>query len=157
MISLYVRNLVIYLIISSLALNLNPGKAYKKQINFFCGLVIVLIAIEPIKYLFNLNEFNLDSVIGKYDQYLEVSKLSYDDENTNRYYGMSLEEGIKDMFTKEKYSVNDVRIILNKYSEVLRCEIVISKEVNSENCEKIKKTINEVYKIEIDNIYILKR
>lgn len=157
MISLYVRNLVIYLIISSLALNLNPGKAYKKQINFFCGLVIVLIAIEPIKYLFNLKEFNLDSVIGKYDQYLDVSKLSYDDENTNRYYGMSLEEGIKDMFTKEKYSVNDVRIILNKYSEVLRCEIVISKEVNSENCEKIKKTINEVYKIEIDNIYILKR
>lgn len=44
----WIRNLVCYLIIFTAILEILPGKDYKKYIQFFAGLVLILLLTTPI-------------------------------------------------------------------------------------------------------------
>ncbi len=44
----WIRNLVCYLILFTAVLEILPGKEYKKYIQFFAGLVLILLLTSPI-------------------------------------------------------------------------------------------------------------
>lgn len=44
----WIRNLVCYLVIFTAVLEILPGKEYKKYIQFFAGLVMILLLATPI-------------------------------------------------------------------------------------------------------------
>ena len=44
----WIRNLVCYLVIFTAVMEILPGKEYKKYIQFFAGLVLILLLATPI-------------------------------------------------------------------------------------------------------------
>lgn len=44
----WIQNLVCYLVIFTAVLEVLPGKEYKKYIQFFAGLVLILLLVTPI-------------------------------------------------------------------------------------------------------------
>lgn len=51
-----VRNIVVYLILVTIVMNLVGKSSYRKYISIFTGMVLILIVAKPIVSLFNLSD-----------------------------------------------------------------------------------------------------
>jgi stage III sporulation protein AF len=55
----WIKNIVIYMIINTIIMNLLGNKSYKKYVSIVSGMILVLIVISPLVKLMKLND-NLD-------------------------------------------------------------------------------------------------
>ena len=52
----WVRNIVIYLILNTIIMNLLGNSSYKKYVSIVSGMILLLIVVTPFLKLFNIDE-----------------------------------------------------------------------------------------------------
>lgn len=156
----WMKSLIIYLILSGLVINLAPGGNYKKYISFFTGLIVIIILAEPISYIFKLSGGDIDEFTAGIEEYMEQAEVIEDRDTIYDYYEMSLGEAVKQSVCSEGYKVTAVEIITDEQENVLKCTVVLdsSEQVSGNETEvNIKKCIYDVYNIDFESIYIVRR
>jgi len=73
----WIRNIVIYMIINTIIMNLLGNKSYKKYVSIVSGMILVLIVISPLIKLMKLDE-NLDYYLQANDFAVEASDFKND-------------------------------------------------------------------------------
>lgn len=154
----WMKSLIIYLIMSGLVINLAPGSNYKKYIGFFTGLIVIIIISEPISYVFNISGGDIDKLVASVEGYMTSRSSLETQDNIYDYYDMSLSETIKYSLNEEGYEVSDIEVITDDEEHILKCTVSINKKEISETWEiNIKKHISDVYNVDFDSIYIVRR
>ncbi|MBQ9610252.1 MAG: stage III sporulation protein AF [Lachnospiraceae bacterium] len=152
------RSLVIYLLLSGLVMKLVPEKNYSRYISFFMGLVMIIILSRPIIYILKLDKEEYIGRIEKnVDEFFTVNSYnSFDgkEDEAASYYELSLDEAVKYVCRNEGYEVSYVSVITDNDKNILSCVIYINGDYD-ENI--IKNLINDVYKIDFESIYIVRR
>ncbi len=154
----WMKSLIIYLILSGLVMNMTPGRNYKRYINSFAGLIVVIILSEPLSYIFHLSSGDLAGIAESFSGYMDQSNtVEYD--NIYNYYEMSLGETIRYDMEKQGYPVERVETTTDADEHILRCTVIISSDNKnrSELVSEMKKYISDVYNVEMDSIYIVRR
>jgi stage III sporulation protein AF len=73
----WVRNIVVYLILNTIIMNLLGNKSYKKYVSIVSGMVLMLIVISPLMKLMKLDD-NLDLNLQFNDLSIETSEFKND-------------------------------------------------------------------------------
>ncbi len=158
----WMKTLIVYLIFSGAIINMSPSGNYKRYINLFTGLIVIVILSNPISYIFNLKSADVDILaksVGKYMEYnqqLESYGEIYD------YYDISISEAIRISLEEKGYTIEKVEVITN--GELLvSCRIYCNRKSNcstedNTNIEiNIKNYVSQVYNVDFDSIYIVRR
>ncbi len=153
----WMKNVIIYLILSGIIINVTPNSNYKKYINFLSGLIVIIILAEPITYIFNIGGGDIDKLYEEASFYIEQNSIfgQYTGEEHIDYYDMSLNESILSYLEGLGYEVNQISVITDSENNITEC-IVMTKEPK-EIIIEIKNVISEVYNVDVDSIYIVKR
>lgn len=76
MLTQWIQKIISMLLVMSAILQVIPGKDYEKYIRFFCGLVLILLALSPIAALKGLKaeQFYQKEVYQQYEK--EIERMS---------------------------------------------------------------------------------
>lgn len=153
----WMKNIVIYLILSGIVINVTPNSNYKKYIDFLSGLIVIIILAEPLTYIFNLGGGDINQIYDDLNSFVEENKLSSQESGVERvdYYGMSLNESIMSYLNALGYEVSQVSVITDSDNNISEC--IIMTEEAKDIVVEIKNVISEVYNVEVDSIYIVRR
>ncbi len=153
----WMKNIVIYLILSGIVINVTPNSNYKKYIDFLSGLIVIIILAEPLTYIFNLGGGDINQIYDDLNSFIEENKLSSQESGVERvdYYGMSLNESIMSYLNALGYEVSQVSVITDSDNNISEC--IIMTEEAKDIVVEIKNVISEVYNVEVDSIYIVRR
>jgi len=106
----WIKNIVIYMLLNTIIMNLLGNKSYKKYAGIISGMILVLIVISPLMKLMRLddnldyylrfNEFNIDTI--EFQNNLSIAEDSqreaifgmYEDKIIERTRELLMEEGI---------------------------------------------------------------
>lgn len=157
----WIRNLVIYMILNTIIMNLLGNSSYKKYVSIVSGMILVLIVISPfIKYL--RMEGNLDYYLQSNAFAVETSDfknnlLQMEDQQMNAVfeeYTDRIRSQVERILTGEELKLDRLDVIYNKdtnsvsFGEITRMEI----EARYDSDEKPKQSQIEVERIEIGSI-----
>lgn len=150
-----IKKIVIFSLIAYGICELTPKEEYRKYINLFAGMVLLLIVLGPI-YTFFSKDNSLEMELKKF-----MVKGELDDMETyfNEYDKMRIEEvarvyndevvaGITDIVEKEQLYVNSVDVELNldtesqEFLKVLSVDLTISRKYQDESI-KVKEILLE--------------
>ncbi len=67
----WIRNIVIYMILNTIIMNLLGNSSYKKYVSIVSGMILVLIVISPLMKLFDLED-DLEYYLGSNEQAAEA-------------------------------------------------------------------------------------
>ncbi|MBR3833623.1 MAG: stage III sporulation protein AF [Lachnospiraceae bacterium] len=156
----WMKSLIIYLIFAGVIINLSSSGSYKKYIKFYTGVVAIIILIKPISYIFNFDEkalygalMEIDSLGNYYEELPSGDKIA-------DYYDMSLSQGIKLELQHRGYMVEEVSVTTDRDDKLVGCRVYIDKASELDKSfeeNNIKIYINEVYNLNVDNIYVVRR
>lgn len=166
----WMKSLIIYLIFAGAVINLSPSGNYKRYIRFFTGLVAVIIIMKPVLYIFDFDGSKLYEGYGKLEGYIQgyedfvggtggASSINSQAELMD-YYDLGLSEGIKHELIDRGFWVEDVSVTTDKEDNLIGCRVFVSKSSKLDKTfeeNEIKNYIFDVYNLEIDNIYVLRR
>ncbi|HHV09066.1 MAG TPA: stage III sporulation protein AF [Clostridiales bacterium] len=120
----WIRNIVIYMIMNTIVMNLLGNKSYKKYISIVSGMILVLIVITPVlrvikldeslDYFFNSNNFTVDT--SEFKKELEGVEREQQ-EAIFAEYEDGIREQVKELLQKRDISVDYVDVIFNMDSE----------------------------------------
>lgn len=158
MISAWMKGLIIYLLLSGLVMKLVPGKNYERYVSFYMGLILVIMLAKPIFLIFSVNPGDIELIINSIDGYLTFSESDYADKSDinsgGTYYEYALNETIRQECISNGYNVTDVSVITGKNNDILSITLYIEEDIDENN---IKNLIYDVYKIDMESIYIVRR
>lgn len=158
MISAWMKGLVIYLILSGLVMKLLPGKSYERYVSFYMGLILVIMLAKPVLLLFKVSSRDMDAVINNVDRYLTFEGADYQGGKANAsnstYYEWGFKEAIKEDCNKAGYEVYKVSVITDKSGNVLGLTLYVEGKTDEND---LKNYINDVYKVDFESIYIVRR
>lgn len=63
------KDLIVYMILSAMVLNLSPGKNYRRYIALFTGLVLIIMLAKPVSKLLSLDSSSYLMSIENYVYY----------------------------------------------------------------------------------------
>ncbi len=113
----WVRNIIYYLIMIGIVLNILPDKKYEKYVKMVFGIIIIMVLISPIFNFLDLSEKLDVSLMEKiYLQELENNETSFADiakkqkETLFEEYENEMSQGIKDIVEKNGLWVRSVDI-----------------------------------------------
>lgn len=162
----WIRNIVIYMILNTIIMNLLGNSSYKKYINIISGMILVLIVIAPLMDLMNLND-TLDFYLASNDLAVETSEFEFslkqmEEAQMNEVFGeykLKLKENAKDLLTEEGLYLKDFDIVFDKneksntFGQIIQIEIDASMEGDLE--EEVAEVF-QINRIEINQIEISK-
>ena len=175
----WIRNIVCFLCILNVFMQVLPGGAFKKYVRFFGGLLLVVIVLNPLADLVKVSgsfekAWRMESLKEEVDN-LELTKQGMEDfrsEKINEAYQKELKRQIEEVvkandfdpvnteitFEEGEDGVQMMRRIQLKMTPHKGDEISIPKVGSAQeqgDTENIKKEIQEVYHISMDNINII--
>ncbi len=120
----WIRNIVIYMIMNTIVMNLLGNKSYKKYISIVSGMILVLIVITPFLRLIRLDE-SLDYFFNSNNFSVDTSEFRKDLESVEKEQQEAVfaefEEGIrkqvKELLQKKNILADSIDIIFNTDSE----------------------------------------
>lgn len=120
------KNLVSFTLICSLLLNLVEDSAYEKYIRFFCGIIFLLLMVQPVRELINGDysfEQEIKQEMAKYDRQEIERELLVAEEGKKRQmeeeYDKALEEEIREYLVwqgivSEQHDIEKVEVELEE-------------------------------------------
>ncbi len=166
----WMKSLIIYLIFAGAVINLSPSGNYKRYIRFFTGLVALILIMKPVSYIFDFDESKLYEGYDNFEVYvkgyeeLEGGAVGFSEDNSREelydYYDLGLSEGIKLELIKRGFLVEEVSVTTDKENVLIGCRVFVSKNSKLDKTfeeNEIKKYIFDVYNLDFDNIYVLRR
>ena len=70
----WIENIAFYLVIIVAVIQMTPGKNYKKYIQFFAGLILILMMAGPILKIFNMEGYQHAEYQKKLEEIEEITK-----------------------------------------------------------------------------------
>ncbi len=70
----WMENIAFYLVIIVAVIQMTPGKNYKKYIQFFAGLILILMMAGPILKIFNMEGYQHAEYQKKLEEIEEATK-----------------------------------------------------------------------------------
>ncbi|MFP4698407.1 MAG: stage III sporulation protein AF [Eubacteriales bacterium] len=154
----WIKNILIYIILVTIILNLLPQGQYRKYIKVFTGLVLIIIIIQPLAKLNNLDrELSTKLLDENLNIEQEGLKRQYDDFTEEQEkmiiesYMSELKNQIIFLLEQDGIYIKDVGIEVNKNRESDKYG-TIEKIFISTSLEEDKKTASNT--IQIDRIII---
>jgi stage III sporulation protein AF len=148
----WIKNIVIYMIINTIIMNLLGNKSYKKYVSIVSGMILVLIVISPVIKLMDLDE-NLDYFLQSNDFAIETSDFKNDlyqmeVEQSNAIfseYQDKIQTQVKEMLLEDMVYLKSFNIIIDKdtksntFGEIKSMDIEADLEDDSGGSQRIGK------------------
>ncbi|MBQ7707534.1 MAG: stage III sporulation protein AF [Lachnospiraceae bacterium] len=155
MIVAWMKGLVIYLILSGLVMKMVPGKNYEKYISLYMGFILVIMLAKPVIMLLFKKDGDVENLMDKVDNYLSFDVGNISDINEGiTYYELGVGEDLKLELIKNGYDVSKVTFVGDEKKNVMSVTLYMTGEFDEKD---IKKYINDVYNIDYESIYIVRR
>lgn len=71
----WIQNLTFYIILTTCVLHLLPGKEYKKYVQFFTGLVLILMLITPVVKIFGIEGADFENELEELQERIDSWEL----------------------------------------------------------------------------------
>lgn len=151
------KSLVLYLILSGIVLNFSPNSNYKRYIRFFSGLLVLILMAEPIQFLFHLSSGDLERFTAQIEN--DIHKSAYDiaQDTIYNYYEMGLAASIRETLLANNIHVVKVEVLTDQQNNVAKCTVWVSEPQSDQLEETIKSLLSDVYNLEFNRIYIVRR
>lgn len=151
----WIRNLVIYMILNTIIMNLLGNSSYKKYIGIVSGMILVLLVISPLmrflkidenlNYYLQSNEFTVEASDFKNDlrRMEEMQSDAVFDEYKNK-----IKKQVEAFLQVEELSLLDFELTFNRdqnskgFGEILSMDI--KSEPNNKDMKKDRITIDEI-------------
>ncbi len=160
----WIRNIVIYMLLNTIIINLVGGKNYKKYISIVSGMILVLIVITPIMDFMKIED-KLDLFQSKNDFSVETSEFRADlnrMEEAGREaifaeYKEKIKQQVKEILAKEKLKLTEFDLKLDQDAASSEFGSVLSMDISATNEYSSRKEENNhllIDDIEINHIRI---
>ena len=145
----WIRNIVIYMILNTIIMNLLGDKSYKKYVSIVSGMILVLIIVSPLMNYMDLED-TLDYYLQANDFTVETSQFK---EDLNRMeeaqqaaifaeYEAKIREQVESILQEEKLTLTGLEITIDKnpnslrFGEIMQMDITASLDDNDERASK---------------------
>lgn len=145
----WIRNIVIYMILNTIIMNLLGDKSYKKYVSIVSGMILVLIIISPLMNYMDLED-TLDYYLQANDFTVETSQFK---EDLNRMeeaqqdaifteYRAKIKEQVVSILQEEKLTLTSLEVTIDKdpnslrFGEILQMDITAGWDKNEEKTSK---------------------
>lgn len=163
----WIKNIVVYLILVNVIMNLLGKSNFKKYIGIFTGLLLVVLVITPIMklckwdgtfdYYFDANNF----VVEAEDLSTKMSDMEKGQkERIIKEYKMKIKEQVKQLVKAQDMYLVDVKIEMIEdennasYGTINQMDITLSYYEENEHKKEDKSDILEIEKIQIEDVKI---
>ncbi|MDF2941781.1 MAG: putative rane protein [Herbinix sp.] len=153
----WIRNIVIYMIMNTIIMNLLGNKSYKKYVSIVSGMILVLIVVSPLMKFMKLDE-NLDYYLQINDFAIETSDFKND---LNRMeekqsdaifaeYQDKIRLQVKNLLLEESVHLDSFHLTIDKntksstFGEILRMDMTANMEQNEEEDKEELLQIDEI-------------
>ena len=152
----WVKNIIIFLILTTIISNLLGKSTYKKYIELITGIILLILVITPFFKLFNLTD-SLDYYFNANYLLSEAKDISHEIINAEvgqvetiiKQYQDSIDEQVETVLMKEKLYINEIEITIdedsssNTFGQIKGLDIIAgyvknNSEVETEKVEKIQ-------------------
>lgn len=156
----YIRNIGYFLILMSLVSNVMPDNSYKKYCRMFCGLILVVLVINPFYEFLNYDgelkdvfvDANYKSQVAELKSQLLIKeegavnrfKLEYEKLLANQLQGIAKEEGLY-------ISKVEVELMEEEELNIKQLNIYVTDDLTEIENEK---NMEDTYNISIDKISV---
>lgn len=151
------KSLVLYLILSGIVLNFSPNANYKRYIRFFSGLLILVMLEEPIRFLFQLSSGDLERFTAQIERDIGNSTSLAAKDTIYNYYEMGLAESIRETVIEQDIDVVKVEVLTDEQNNIVKCTLWVCEPQSPQMEETIKNILLDVYNLESNRIYIVRR
>ena len=151
------KNLVIYLILSAMVLNISPGNNYRKYISLFTGLVLIIMLARPVAAVLDMDWSKLEwSEVAGDGTNMDIEQYLADKPD---YSILAQQRQMCDRIEEEGIRVEDVEITRDRDGQVLRLIIYMIIEDNEDESvtERARSLAAEQYNVDISDVYIVRR
>lgn len=141
----WIRNIVIYMILNTIIMNLLGNKSYKKYVSIVSGMILVLIVISPLikvmkledklDYFLQYNNFSIETS----DFENQIKQVEEDQEDVVfAEYEKKIKTQVKELLTNDKVYVKTCNITIDKktdsstFGEIVGMDITASVEETEE-------------------------
>ncbi len=163
----WIRNVVIYMILNAIVMNLLGNKSYKKYVSIVSGMILVLIIISPLMNYLDLED-TLDYYLQANDFAVETSEFKNDLNRMEEAQSDAIFAGyeekimlqVEKLLQEEKLKLISFDLTIDRngksptFGEILQMNIRAELEQSEEDKGKHRLTVDE---IEIDSIRINQR
>lgn len=153
----WIKNIVIYMIMNTIIMNLLGNKSYKKYISIVSGMILVLIVVSPLMKFMKLDE-NLDYYLQINDFAIETSEFKNDlnrmeEEQSDAIfaeYQDKIKVQVKNLLLEEAVYLESFDLTIDKntksktFGEIIRMDITANIEQNEEEDDKEYLQIDEI-------------
>lgn len=153
----WMKSLVVYLILSGIIVNLTPSENYKRYVNLFTGLVVIIIMAKPLTYIFSFGTVDIDKLVKDMEYSMNNNQYINREADACNYFEMGVSGGIEKTLVNSGFDIAGVDVITNKDGDIYRCYIYINNKLDDETENTIKNKVNDVYYVDYNNIYIVRR
>jgi len=153
----WIKNIVIYMIMNTIIMNLLGNKSYKKYISIVSGMILVLIVVSPLMKFMQLEE-NLDYYLQINDFAIETSEFKTDlnrmeEEQSNAIfaeYQDKIQLQVKELLLEESVYLDSFHLTIDKdtksntFGEIMSMDITANMEQNEEEDKEDRLQIDEI-------------
>ncbi len=120
----WVRNIVIYLILNTIIMNLLGNSSYRKYVKIVSGMILLLIVVSPFFKLLNMNEildYYLNSNIYQSDvsDFQNELRIMDDKQKDLVFIGFKdrIRDQVADILQDDKLYLYDMEVVINQDTE----------------------------------------
>ncbi len=153
----WIRNIVIYMLMNTVILNLLGNKSYKKYVSIVSGMILVIIVVSPLIKLLKLEdkldyylEFNDYSIeTSDFKNELKVMEAKQTDEIFSEY-EKQIKEQVEQLLLEDQVKLKNCKITLDRnaksstYGKMIGISITAAVEKNKEKDTKKRLRIDEI-------------
>ncbi len=163
----WIKNIVIYMIINTIIMNLLGNKSYKKYVSIVSGMVLVLIVVSPLIKLLKLED-NLDYFLQSNDFAIESSDFKnqlnqMEEEQSDTIfteYKEKIKKQVEELLLTEQITLKSFHVVIDTmagsstYGEIKSMKITAV--VREDDKEETKKRL-QIDQIEIPRVSLDKK
>ncbi len=163
----WIKNIVIYMIINTIIMNLLGNKSYKKYVSIVSGMVLVLIVVSPLIKLLKLED-NLDYFLQSNDFAIESSDFKnqlnqLEEEQSDTIfteYKEKIKKQVEELLLTEQIALRSFHVVIDTkegsstYGEIK--SMIITAVVREDDKEDTKKRL-QIDQIEIPRVSLDKK
>ena len=165
LVNTWVRNIVVYMILNTIIMNLLGDKSYKKYVSIVSGMVLLLIVVTPLLKLTNLEE-SLDYFLKSNEYSVEASEFKNDINRMEKEqreliftdYKKKLKIQVTDLLSEEGYRLIGFAVTIEEspsstnFGELLAMDIAIGAMEEAAEEDSSHFSVDSIDKIEIPRI-----
>ncbi len=155
----WIRNIVVYMIMNTIVMNLLGNKSYKKYISIVSGMILVLIVITPILRLVKLDQ-SLDYFFDSKNFVVDTSEFQSELKGVEKEqqeavfteFENEIKEQVKGLLQKKNISLESMDVIFNTDSKSEGFGSIEAMKINA--VAKEKQESSDKNRLNIDEIKI---